>query len=84
MLIQELIERMPAQYRLDCALYAKRMPKPNIITFSRSGKQRIYNSSSTSNEEKRKPQRVNVDEERPSEGKKKQTSTYNSVYMCVM
>ena len=81
MLIQELIKRLPAQYRLDWALCAKRMPNLNLITFSdwlfymaEAASSVSTIQCSTSNEEKRKPQRVNVHKERPSDGKK-QTST---------
>ena len=89
MLIQELIKRLPAQYRLDWALCAKRMPNLNLITFSdwlfymaEAASSVTTIQCSTSNEEKRKPQRVNVHKERPSEGKSKQV--LNTVFKCVL
>ena len=79
MLIQEFIERIPAQMRLDWAIYAKRLQQPNLRDFSNwlfnlaeaaSSVITVLTPGSNHQEEKRKGARVNMHEERTDHGRR--------------
>lgn len=93
MLIQEFIERLPAQMRLQWAVHARNINVVNLTEFSNwlftlaeaaSSVISILNPSlSTQDNEKRKTPRVNVHEERNNENKDKpKRSTETKCFGC--